>query len=577
MLVLLAFLSLTLAPLPQERETVVAGSAGEELDAYLEACAFFGFSGCVLVEKDGELLLRKGYGLARPGEGTPNTPETLYDIASASKQVTAAAILLLEAQGKLSTDDSIAEYLPGVPREHREVTIYHLLTHTSGFSRAGSTGAGNDLETALQGYFRAKRAGKAGERFEYYNGGYAMLAGVVERITGESFEDWVRQYLFRPAGLRQTDFIETARVDADLLASSHDSGKLTTNYIKGWGYKGMGGVLTSVSDLALWCHALFDGELLEPEALEKLLTPYRDDYACGWYVFETDKDRKVVQHGGSSPGFQSYIRNFVDDDVLILVMSNRKGWHWQVAWGLSALTLGEDPKAAFPPEVTEWKDAKLDAVCGAWEADGGEHLVIRRSGSGILIAGIGTDVFAALAAPPGRRGGRPRDASSGRPRRRELEAAEERAMAMVAELRGGSCDLLGEDLGPHIHKSWPNRILRRIWPAHVERWGKVRDHRSLGAFYEPSSGRTRVWIRLDQERGERSLEVAFVGSSLHIFDLKARDFPVQVGAVPVDKKRLVGFDLSDDPPYELTLRGKGKSRKLELRVRGGDKLVFKPQ
>jgi hypothetical protein len=86
-----------------------------------------------------------------------------------------------------------------------------------------------------------------------------------------------------------------------------------------------------------------------------------------------------------------------------------------------------------------------------------------------------------------------------------------------------------------------------------------------------------VWIRLDQERGERSLEVAFVGSSLHIFDLKARDLPVQVGAVPVDKKRLVGFDLSDDPPYELTLRGKGKSRKLELRVRGGDKLVFKPQ
>ena len=157
-------LSRALLPSPplQDRAPVVAGKLGRELDAYLETCAVFGFSGCALVQQDGKLLLRKGYGLARPYLGTPNTPETLYDIASASKQVTAAAILLLESRGELSTDDSIADHLPGVPKEHREVTLYHLLTHTSGFRRGGPAGSGADLQAALTTYFEADRSGRAG-------------------------------------------------------------------------------------------------------------------------------------------------------------------------------------------------------------------------------------------------------------------------------------------------------------------------------------------------------------------------------------------------------------------------------
>lgn len=558
----------------QDHDTVVAGELGRELDAYLATCAVFGFSGCALVQQDGQLLLRKGYGLARPDLGTPNTPETLYDIASASKQVTAAAILLLEARGELSTDDSIAEHLPGVPRSHREVTLYHLLTHTSGFPRGGPAGGGPDLEAALRTYFRADRKGRAGERFEYYNGGYAMLAGVVERVTGERFEDWVRENLFEPAGLAHTDFIETARVDGARLAGAHDSRRLTTDYIKGWGYKGMGGVLTSVSDLAVWCNALFAGEILPPEALAKLLTPFKEKYACGWYVFETERKRTVVQHGGTAPGFQSYIRYFIDDDVLILVLTNREGSHWQVAWGLSSIVLDEDPKAALPPEIASVSASDLDAFCGSWEADG-ERLFVSRSGTGLRVGGMGTKVLAALS-PSGPGSGRPRNASSSRPKARELAAAEERAVAIVAELREGRCDLLGADMLAHIPKSWPDRILHQLWPEHVERWGEVRDHRSLGAFFDPASGRTRVWIRLDQARGERSVEIAFVGSKLNIFDLKARDFPVEVGVAPIDDRRLVGFDFQNEAPYELALRGKGKSRALELRTRGGSKLKFRP-
>jgi hypothetical protein len=189
---------------------------------------------------------------------------------------------------------------------------------------------------------------------------------------------------------------------------------------------------------------------------------------------------------------------------------------------------------------------------------------------------MGTKVLAALS-PSGPGSGRPRTASSSRPKARELAEAEERAVAIVAELREGRCDLLGADMLAHIPKSWPDRILHQHWPQHVERWGAVREHRSLGAFFDPVSGRTRVWIRLDQARGERSVEIAFMGGKLNIFDLKARDFPVEVGVAPIDDRRLVGFDFKAEAPYELTLKGKGKSRALELRTRGGSKLKFRPE
>lgn len=557
----------------QERETIVAGKLGETTDAYLQNCEAFGFSGTVVVQKKGKLLLRKGYGIARADLDLRNTPETLYDIASASKQVTAAAILLLEANGELSTGDSIAKYLPDVPKQHQEVTIYHLLTHTSGFPRNGSAGGGPDLEAAMRSYFKSKRTGKSGKKFEYYNGGYAMLAGIVEQVTGETFETWVTENLFKPAGLRNTDFIETALVEEDLLARSHDTGKLTTDYIQGWGYRGMGGVLTSVSDLTLWCNALFAGKVIPPKALKKMLKPYRDDYACGWYSSKTSKKRHVISHGGTSPGFQSYIRYFDKDEVLILVLTNREGWHWQTAWGLAAIVLGEDAKASLPPGVVTISNQQLDAFCGTWEADG-ERLIVERSGVGLKVGGVGRTVLACLAtSPPGRSSNKSSQRSSKR-EQAQLAASEERAMAIVAELREGSCELLSQDMMPHIPKSWPSMVLNNLWPKFIERWGDIRSQQCLGAFKDAKTGRTRVWIRLEMEQASRSIEVAFLNDQLNIFDLKARDYPVEAHFAPVAKGKMVGFDFAETPPRELRLKGKGKSQTLELKTRAGSKLTL---
>lgn len=576
----LFLLTLFLLPgAPTAQKEIAKGKLGKQLDTYLQNCEAFGFSGSVLVQRKGKLILQKGYGLAHPKLGTPNTPATLFDIASASKQITATAILLLESQGKLDTNDSIAKHLPNVPARHQEVTVYHLLTHTSGFPRFGNTGSGNDLESALGTYFSAERTAKAGERFEYYNGGYAMLVAIVESVTGETFEGWCQTNLFKPAGLTSTDFIETARVDPALLSSSYETGKLTTDYIKGWGYRGMGGVLTSVSDLARWCNALFGAKLLPKKALNKLITPFKDKYACGWYVFDTDegeRTRRVIQHGGDSKGFHSYIRYFPDDDLLVVVLTNRNGWHWQTAWGLTSLCFDRIPRGTRPPEITKLRNSELDAYCGDWTANG-ESLHITRSGIGLLVEGAGTTVFSALTPmQPG-----PRPAKNPKPLLSEqmvedLAIAETSALEIVAELRQGKHSKLAANLMPHIPNTWPQSISEIYWPKMVEEHGPVQDHQPLGTFFDQSTNQLRVWIRLKTPTGNHSIEIAFVKDKLNILNLDAPNYPAQANFAPISKTLFTTFNFNSIHTPTLAIDGKAKKRTLTLAPPNAPKLIFKP-
>jgi CubicO group peptidase (beta-lactamase class C family) len=172
----------------------------KEIDAFLARCERFGFSGSVLVVRKGKVLLRHGYGLADRETGARITEDTLFEIASSTKPFTACAVLKLAEAGKLSLDDPIGKHLPGVPDDKQAITIRHLLAHTSGMPRAAG-GGGDDPAAAAKAYLSAPAARKPGEAFEYWNGGYALLAALVERASGRSFMDYCRENLFRPAGL----------------------------------------------------------------------------------------------------------------------------------------------------------------------------------------------------------------------------------------------------------------------------------------------------------------------------------------------------------------------------------------
>lgn len=561
-----------LAPLSAAGDPVVSGADGRKLDEYLTLCETLGFSGVVLVERKGARLLEKGYGLADPIEGTPNTPDTLYDIASASKQVTAAAVLLLEARGKLKVSDKLAEHLPGVPDDLRDITLAHLIHHTTGFPRMAPQGSGPDRDAAIATYLSGVRTTGSGKRFEYWNGGYALLAAVVEVVAEEPFEDFVRDELFAPAGLERTTFIATAK-DLQPLAVSHLTGESVTRHSSGWEYRGMGGVLTTAAELARWCDALFGGRVLPKSQLAWMLTPDLETYAGGWYVFETEGKRRVVQHGGTVDAFDAYVRWFPKDKLTLVVLTNRPGWNWQVTWGLSALLLdGEDPKAPQPPEPERWKDKDFEPWLGAWRSADGQRLELARSGAGVRVRGIGGDVVAILTpAPPGPPGrSTPRARSAGPTT--DLEA---RALAIVDGLCEGDIAALSSDMAATVPPQWPVRVRDQLWPAHVERWGPLEHRRVLGAWHDASNGQTRVWLRLTHARAERSIEIAFLGSQLAIFDLKSPDWPVEAGVVPVEDE-LAGFDFTRQPPFKLELERKGGEQRLVLAGRDGTKVELDP-
>lgn len=562
-----------LAPLAAPGEGVVSGADGKKLDAYLARCEALGFSGVVHVERKGATLLSKGYGIADPVEGAPNTPDTLYDIGSASKQVTAAAVLLLEARGKLKVSDKLAEHLPGVPDDLRDITLAHLIHHTSGFPRMAPQGAGPDRDAAIATYLSGVRTTGAGKRFEYWNGGYALLAAVVEVVSEQSFEDFVRKELFEPAGLERTGFLATAKPDAGPLAVSHVTGEPVTRHSSGWEYRGMGGVLTTAAELARWCDALFGGRVLPKAQLEWMLEPDRENYAGGWEVFETDGKRKVVQHGGSVDAFESYVRWFPKDKLTLVVLTNRPGWRVPVTFGLSALLLpGEDALYPQPPEPEKWKDKDFEPWLGEWVSADGQRLELARSGLGVRVRGIGGDVVAILApaapGPPGRSAPRARSAGP----TADLEA---RALAIVDELDAGRNETLAADLAPGIPARWPDRVRDQLWPEHVERWGALEERRVLGAWHDAAKGQVRVWLRLRHARAERSIEIAFLDGRLAIFDLKSPDWPVDTGAAPLDDE-LAGFDFTPQPPFRLKLERKGGAPRLALAGRDGTKVEFDP-
>src|SRR5215813_382247 len=189
-LAVLAYASIAQAP-PDRLKQVV--------QPYVDAQMFMG---SVLVAKNGEVIFSKSYGMADLEWSVPNSSTTRFNIASMTKQFTAASILVLEDRGKLRTDDSVKKYLPDAPASWDKVTIYHLLTHTSGIS---DDSAKYEPGTPDKLVFNDKPLSfQPGERWAYTNLGYIVLGYLIERISGQTYEDFVRDYIFKPLGMNDS-------------------------------------------------------------------------------------------------------------------------------------------------------------------------------------------------------------------------------------------------------------------------------------------------------------------------------------------------------------------------------------
>lgn len=389
-------------PDTKQDSDIVRGEVGKRLDAYFTRIVPFGFSGALLAAKDGEIVLNKGYGMAVRSEGITNTSETVFSTGSITKQFTAAGIMKLEMQEKLSTDDPITKFFEDVPDDKKGITIHHLLTHSAGvvnFTGMDYEKAGRD-ETVRK-ILDAPLLFPPGERFQYSNAGYSMLAAVIEKVSGRSYEEFQNENLFKPAGMEWTGYRipEWGRkVVAHWYVGEKDNGTPLEKPYPYWNLLGNGGIISTTRDMYRWHVALLGDRVLSDEARKKIFTPYINDYGYGWDVLKSGHGTLIQHDGGSMLGNSAEVRRYIDAGVVTILFCNQsygeKAMFDVLRDKIEALVFGGD--VAVPPSVKAMDKESLRKYEGTYRLPGGGRLAVKAEGSKLLISAEEQDAVNAL-------------------------------------------------------------------------------------------------------------------------------------------------------------------------------------
>lgn len=495
---------------------VVSGPAAERIDRYLSRLVAHGFSGAVLVAtadagggwtRGGQLVLRKGYGLADRAGVVPYTPDMVSTIGSISKQFTGAAIVKLESQGKLRIDDPMAKYLPGVPADKQAITIHHLLTHTAGFP--GDLGGGDEQpierDALVARVLAAPLAAAPGERFEYSNEGYSLAAAIVERVSGQGYEEFLREHLWLPAGMRDTGYQLPAWALSRLPIGYGPEGEAWGRVYKrnwlpdgpGWWLRGNGGIHASLDDMYRWHLALESTTVLPADARKRYLTGYvpampDELYAYGWGVRKTRRGTTVISHNGGNGIFAADFHRYVDEGVVIIAMTN------QPAISAPQLTprqlqslYFDDAPVVMPTAPAATTAAQREALAGRYRTDRGV-ITIAATADGLTANADDPTVFGTFGALI---------SSGGR-----FAEMERRTAAIVEGGATGNFDALIEAFA-FEDPAMPPRVRAnqtRFWQEWRQAYGDFTRARVLGTA--TGQGDPEVIVLLDFSRGRLLLQ-----------------------------------------------------------------------
>ncbi len=338
-----------------------------KINEYMARSEKNGFSGALLVAKAGNIILSRGYGLANRERNIPVTSQTVFTTGSITKQFTGAAILKLQMMGKLSVNDPIAKYFKNVPADKQGIAPHHLLTHTAGFPGA----IGGDFVPILRDDFiklamETKLNHPPGEQYEYSNVGFSLLGAIIEIVTGKTYETFLHEHLFTSAGMLKTGY-RIPQWNPDELAHGYrgdnDWGTLID---KSWAEDGPywhlqanGGILSTVEDLYKWHLALQGDEILDEKSKQLYYFPHVREgeqaesfYGYGWAIFNTPRNTRLIAHNGGNMIFAADFLRYVDEDVVIIIMSNTAGKSAiRISPDIARIVFGYDYQ--LPPEKIE--------------------------------------------------------------------------------------------------------------------------------------------------------------------------------------------------------------------------------
>ena len=366
------------------------------------------FNGTWLFAENGEIVSKGAVGWRDPDNSLPMKEDCLFDLASVSKNFTATAIMLLRREGLLDLDDEITKFFPEIP--YKGVTIRNLLTHTGGLpdymkwvdqtARKENTIPENDVIVRFLCECGMEPLFAPGEKFEYSNTGFCLLAQIVEKVSGVKFDDFMKKNVFEPAGMTSTALYHRRKdgitiedlaygmVPEDGRYVLPDDSK-TDNYVVPLdGMSGDGIIHSNIFDLFAWDRALREEKVLTKEEQEMMYTPGKlnngemagEDgagYGFGWYVVDSPESGRIVYHSGGWPGYVTWFGRYLDKDKDLIFLNCREstddrgeGGFFQ---GMSDIANGEEPKPIKCIEDIEVKDpdkSKWASYCGKYEPVG---------------------------------------------------------------------------------------------------------------------------------------------------------------------------------------------------------------
>jgi len=382
------------------------------MDAYLTAAhKLQWFSGNVFVARGGRVILNKGYGLADYELGVPFTPRTKFRLGSVTKQFTAMAVLQLEEKGLLKVADTVRSVFPDYPEGDR-ITIHHLLTHTAGIPNFTSFPDypkamlfPTSVQEAVDRFKNRPLDFPPGEKFRYSNSGYVLLGAIIEKVSGETYEAFLRENIFRPLGMEDSGYDHREDILKD-RASGYEfvkDQKVNASYVDMSVPYAAGALYSTVLDLYKWDRALYTDKLVPQAALTRMFTPFdphagpapatgmsKETYAYGWVV-KSSAGHKEISHGGGVNGFATHIARFPDDDACVIVLNNFLTAHIQrVSDSLAALLFGQAVEMPEDRKPVKLPAAVLDSYPGRYQVEG-EPMVftVVRDGDNLLLQAPG--------------------------------------------------------------------------------------------------------------------------------------------------------------------------------------------
>jgi D-alanyl-D-alanine carboxypeptidase len=334
----LAFAVCFCLSLPALAHAVPQDVPGSPYDAVLKRAVRAGGPGAAaVVVVDGKILYRQAYGMANLELGVPLQPDMVFRLGSVTKQFTATAIMMLVEQGKVALQDPIDKYLPGYPMQGHLITVEHLLTHTSGIQSytdipgwmADRVKADMTVAELVDGFKNEPMQFAPGTRYRYNNSGYVLLGAIIEKASGQSYESFITERIFKPLGMTHSYYgsnepIIPRRADGYTAGAS---GTRHARYLSMTQPYAAGSLVSTVDDLARWDASLGTEKLLTRASLEKMWTPYKladgtsTGYGYGWQML-TLRGHRTIEHGGGIFGFTSFVLRLPDDRAYVAVLCN---------------------------------------------------------------------------------------------------------------------------------------------------------------------------------------------------------------------------------------------------------------